>query len=422
MKANCIGSRFLVCASGWALGLALLALMPRAAAAATSGDANSSLIGPSQTVDLEYRELSNSIVNWGLVLSTQKEHFGKEPAVTPTASVRGKLFENLGADQALPILWDSGQGKLYLDLNRNGDLTDDPEGVFTTSRPLRSSYQIFNNIHLLLKTSSGNHPVLVDLDLYSYSSSSGGAVSAGISVSCHSLWEGKISLQGHDYQIGLVETLNGAQAAPLDVGYIVLRPWEKRAEYFNVGDGSLVGFAFSRNFFFNAQGYRLGYSYLPQTSAPKYRLEIEQRNPELGELRLTGKFISRLVLNPEPGRAGFTVVLDDPESTVKVPIGVYNQRQLVMQAGLTKAGPIQNTTQDTPRSLTVEAARPAQLADGGPLTNTVKLSRNGALLTLNYRLVGADGQAYRLLGLRKEPDFVIHRGERQVALGKFEFG
>jgi hypothetical protein len=62
------------------------------------------------------------------------------------------------------------------------------------------------------------------------------------------------------------------------------------------------------------------------------------------------------------------------------------------------------------------------LAAGGPLTNSVALSRQGASLSLSYQLLGADGGRYRLLGPRKEPEFAIYRADKKVASGKFEFG
>jgi hypothetical protein len=67
---------------------------------------------------------------------------------------------------------------------------------------------------------------------------------------------------------------------------------------------------------------------------------------------------------------------------------------------------------------------PATLRAGGPLANGVSLNRHGKRLSLNYRLVGVGGETYRLLQQdpARPPEFVIYRGDKKIASGKFEFG
>ena len=68
--------------------------------------------------------------------------------------------------------------------------------------------------------------------------------------------------------------------------------------------------------------------------------------------------------------------------------------------------------------------RPATFAAGGPLTNTVTISRRSRSLVFSYRLVGADGASFQAKtnGVRDQPAFAVYQGERQLATGKFEFG
>ena len=394
--------------------LVLVAQAGSAAPASTNALSSSSSV---QTVDLEYRELPQPLISLSANVTQQKAPFAKEPALRQRDVMRGKIsFGSTDSKNVMPFLWDYSQGKLYFDLNGNQDLTDDPAGVFSCATRYSGEYQIFTNVHFALKTPTGSHPATVDLTLIKYS----GINSFYAAAAYRSFWEGKISLQGREYQLGFVD--NNPDFP--DGGYLVLRPWESRSQPFSLLDGSLNGFTFNRNLFFGTQAWRLDCKFLPQEPAPKYRITIEERTTELAELDLTGKFIKRLVLTPESGRAGYTVVLDTPAPVVKIPAGSYNQVQVALKAGAMEASRIEDNLVPGPSRpiIKTSSAKPAVLAAGGPLTNSVTLSRQGASLSLSYQLLGADGGRYRLLGPRKEPEFAIYRADKKVASGKFEFG
>jgi len=87
-----------------------------------------------------------------------------------------------------------------------------------------------------------------------------------------------------------------------------------------------------------------------------------------------------------------------------------------------EAHPVKNWGIAANPRISVAGTNPAVLAAGGPLTNTVSVSRNGKNLALNYKLVGADGQAYELQGQRKEPQWAVQRAGRQLDSGSFQFG
>ena len=395
--------------------LALPAALPKA------DDTSLPSANPVQTVFLTYKESPQSVVNWPVMFKPQAKPFRKEPAIGSRKVFRSNLQFGDKAQSALALLWDPAQGKLYLDLNRNQDLTDDPDGVISCPVHVYSTaFQQFTNIHLELPGAAGSRPALLDLSLYGYGGSLNG------SAACRSFWEGKVSLQGRDWQVGFVEESLAGLDLP-ENGQLVLRPWSDRAAPLDVQDGSLEGFKFSRNLFFDGQAYRLDCSFAPQGKTPRYKLTIEERAADLGSIRLTGKFINRLVLagnGSAPGNSRYTVVLDQPESSVKVPLGAYSDCQASLKAGEVEA------CLDSQRygfgsrscSLTVAAASPATVAVGGPLTNSVELTRHGSTLAMNYRLRGAGGDAYHLLGTRKEPRFAIDQAGKQLASGKFEFG
>ena len=75
------------------------------------------------------------------------------------------------------------------------------------------------------------------------------------------------------------------------------------------------------------------------------------------------------------------------------------------------------------RQITVNEKQLAVLTVGGPLTNSVSVSRGGKYLSMNYQLVGAGG-AYQVVNQDRAhpPEFTVYQGDQKVASGKFEFG
>lgn len=109
------------------------------------------------TIPLEYRKVSFTPMSVSLVANMQTGAFKKEPPLgkgKPNIR-RGRLNPPNGDTNSIPFLWDCAQGKLYLDLNRNEDLTDDPAGTFSTrdvpsSRRGDFQYASFMSRHLNL--------------------------------------------------------------------------------------------------------------------------------------------------------------------------------------------------------------------------------------------------------------------------------
>ena len=84
--------------------------------------------GATFTADLNYQETDEVLVSRGVGLTLQTAPFPKEPALPGQNVFRGSLLWGPRPEQALPFIWDKGRGRLFLDLNRNRDLTDDPSG------------------------------------------------------------------------------------------------------------------------------------------------------------------------------------------------------------------------------------------------------------------------------------------------------
>ncbi len=59
-----------------------------------------------------------------------------------------------------------------------------------------------------------------------------------------------------------------------------------------------------------------------------------------------------------------------------------------------------------------------------PLNHTVKITRTGSTLKLDYELIGSDGKIYSLWEIREQsrPTFSIYQDNAKVGDGTFEFG
>jgi len=365
-------------------------------------------------VYLDYRELGYSAATFGLTPAFQAAPFKKEPDLGGRSVTRGVFKFGNSSEQFVPFILDAAQARLYLDLNRNQDLTDDPNGVFTSAeKPANAYYHSYRKIPLTFKTPEGMQKALVDIGIYSY----GNPVT--VQVECRYCWEGKVVFQGRDYQLALVDQLSGKLGSP-EGGFLALRPWADRDQPLSVQSGSLEGFPFTRDLFFAGQSYRLDWSLLQQDGGLRYRVSVNPRAAELGDLKLTGQHIHRLLLTRD-GNPSLTVVLDSPNPLEQVPRGVYHY-DLTLKAGAAEAHPVKAWGPAANPRVSVAGTNAAILAAGGPLTNTVTANRNGKNLALNYRLVGADGQAYELQGQRKEPQWAVLRAGKQIDSGQFQFG
>ena len=405
-----------------ALALAIVGLPLLFDATAGAVDAPA---GTSQTVFLEYQELGSRIRGWQLNITPPTEPFRKELHWGGRHICRGTInsafhdAEGPGTSPGhtinLPFAWDYTQGKLYLDLNRNGDLT---EHAACSTQPGSGDYfyETFTNIHLAFNAEAPSHPVLVDIALYAHK---GKAISGG-NLTWYSFWQGKAVLQGRECQVGLIEHPNhlGSTAE----ASLLFRAWSERGKDFSLEDGLLIGFDYCTNLFAYGQPYRLGCAYLPG-DAGKYKLELTEAQAELGEVVLTGKSIQRVVLWEHQAKAPYTVVLDRPQPKVRVPVGTYNRYWVALRERATEAF---SDYRDwfRPKPVTITAAGALTLPMGGPLTNWVSVAAQGRTLTFEYQLQGAGGR-YRLVGpvdRSKPPEMAIYQNGKEVGSGKFEFG
>ena len=350
-------------------------------------------------------------------MTTQTAAFKKEPAAASGKSMRGVLNFFGDASNAIPYLWQEDAGKLYLDLNRNRDLTDDPDGVFVAPAVKQVYVQTFTNVHLAFNTAAGRSRLLADITLYDYTST------RICYLAMRSFWQGKVTLQGRDWQAGLAQNpVNGgalSRADSVENSRLLLRAWEKRDQPFNANDGSLTTVPFSRKIFVDGHAYQVDWTMGSQEGEAKPGLQFTEQSVPLGELKITGQFIRRLVLPGGP----YLVILDEPAGVVKIPTGRYAQPDIQVEEKGTVAF-CDSSQSPVSGRIAVDGKTTAVLKAGGPLNNTVKASRQRQDLILNYHLAGAGGETFKLAkqDTSKPPVFAIYKGDKKIASGNFEFG
>lgn len=167
--------------------------------------------------------------------------------------------------------------------------------------------------------------------------------------------------------------------------------------------------------FFDNRAYELDCRYEAGGDSPKYKVTFKEQNAQLGELKVSGSNLHRITLTAKPA---MTVILDQPQGTVKLPVGSYELAEIWLRAGEAEAGAY------SAGKLSVSEQRPANLLAGGPLTNSVEVKSERDSLRLSYKLVGADGRAYSFPTPDRQhpPEFAVFQGTNRVASGKFQYG
>lgn len=345
-------------------------------------------------------------VDWDLAKTNGP--FLKEPELSRRHVFRRVLQFGKDTNNAFGLIWDLPKRKLYVDLNRNRDLTDGAAGVFVTTN--KGCAQLFTNVTLPLKTAMGLSPATVDLFLYSDIEGSW----AKVRLTSHSLWQARLAFEGEEWQVALLDDLFGAEG-PVAAKFLLLRPWTSRTNYVLLYDASCGPVPFPDQLFWLGQAFHLERRFDTSGATPVCKLGFTPQQPTLTELRLSGEFIYYAVLRDTNG---YTAVMGEPPGTVKVPRGIYAASTVWLKKGAATAWRLA-----TP-PLVVDATAPTNVVLGGPLMNSVELSRAGRSLIMDYRLKGTDGGAYRLAQTERgePPEFTVFHGGKKVGSGRFRFG
>jgi hypothetical protein len=361
-------------------------------------------------VPLEYREVEHRVADFYLSVIPASAAFLQEPSLEESGVRRGRI--QLGEPMA--FLWDWRNGRVYLDLNRNDDLTDDTDGIFTASAQPASNrrHQTFPGIRLNLPTASGSCPALLDLTLSEF-------MQLHAQVGLRSFFSGQGVLGEREWEVGVVHG-SGAPNQPMGNASMLLRPWSQREEPFKIDRGTTDAFPFPSNLFVQGEAYRILHAFDLGQSPPIGRLTFTRAEAPTGWLEFHGAFVPRLILMDGP----WTCVIDDPAGVVSLPLGSYQAYRIQVQHRDAIARPNTHSDRGVLQRVVIQPERVARLAAGGPLTNMVEVHRRSQHVVFNHWLAGADGHRYRMIEpvQGQPPRFTVYQGDKAIASGNFEFG
>jgi hypothetical protein len=315
--------------------------------------------------------------------------FSKEPDFGNHVVFRGALRIGPENTDFIGVALDRTDATLYLDLNRNLDLTDDPQGIHQQTGP--SSYLSFPEITLDLLNETPPRSYKIDISSYA----SGQAMAA-----IRSGWTGDIEVGGSRIHFSLADNLDGT-----------IGPGDQ----FTLGGGT-AGSSLSppRRLFLDGKNYAVTYEFTFEEETSKVRVAFREVDQPVRTLPFEGDSVSRLIFQGTQS----TVFIDNPTTTVTLPLDTYYFQQCALaQGNLAFWG-------DRREPLIISDTEPAALRFGGPLQPSVDVRRLGTLLEMNYTLLGQGGETYSAQASPSSgpPTFKILQGDKEIASGSFEYG
>lgn len=335
---------------------------------------------------------------------TDTQRFEKEPDLGERAIVRGRLLTGTEEDNWTGFAWDRSKGTLYVDLNRNRDLTDDPEGVFQSDR--RADYQIFHDVRLKM---AGDAELEYVLDVYVYKF---GSSRPHCNAVVTSGFQGQFELGGRKWRLAVTDNMDGK----IDSG---------DSFFLDLVDGGIDGSLRDYRLrspapevlTFGGHSYNTSFAFHSDQNGQSIRVKFAHTESSMGQLKIDGKFIKRLTLARGPS----LVMLDSPEDIVSVPAGDYYLQSVFLDGG--EAGQFVGQL-DSGVRVTIGENQVATLKVGAPLANSLTVTSFGRTLRLGYSLKGIDGHEYRSLNENRDnpPRFIVKKDGEEIASGNFEYG
>ncbi|MBZ5499418.1 MAG: hypothetical protein LAP85_23720 [Acidobacteriia bacterium] len=358
------------------------------------------------SVSLKYAEKSSLATR--IELSKQEVKFRREPNFGGNDKViRRALKIGPGQNDFIGFAVNFTSRTLYLDLNQNLDLTDDPQGVYKSVmvRGPSGYFAYFRGVRLDLGNNGINRRYLLEPFYFLGENST--------SIGIRSLYEGEIELQGRKWLFQVQDNLDGQFDAQ---DKFLITPVARS------GDPKALTYrpmALPRILFIGGNQYQLAFAFGAASGVALVTATLTEHRSPMAEVTLDGKFVRRLILQGDARLA----ILESPGRTVTLPADNYRIQTVYLVPAADKPVLTGVSTSETSR-ITVAAGAPNRLQIGAPFVSSVRAERKGSSLLLSYVLKGAAGEEYTVMtpDRRNPPKFVIYRGDRQVASGNFQFG
>ena len=379
----------------------------------------------SHTFQLHYREklCENGSDSGGGMLLKMLPHptpFAKEPVLGNASFFRGVIHLPKRPSQSVGFIWDKINVRLYLDTNRNGDLTDDSSNPVQGKRGAFS--QDFNNIHVdsIQGAQYGrwNTCVFFVESAPLFGSMAVAEVTSG--------WCGEIELADRKWEMAVQDDLDG-EIGPGD------RMFLEEPGFFKIprrpGDQTIVllreQFTLAPRAWLNGKPYDLAFHLNPGDEGGILTVTFQETTAPSQECEIAGTDIARLDFRQGTyggNTTGTVAVFQRPGRLIRVAPGEYRP-QIHLDGG-----PRLGMLFSDGRGLTVEVkSDPTScplLNFGGPVRPEIRATRDRSSIYLTYALQGVGAEKYETDGTSATLPLhlTISKGNRELASADLEPG
>ena len=362
------------------------------------------LAGPvparAETFPLAYRADGNS-ASFHLPLGKAEVRFQKEPDYAGDKIVRSALYVSPGQKEYVGFACDLKKNKLYLDLNRNLDLTDDPDGVCDSRSDGRG--REFSDIVIPVQQEGRRREMVVNLQIY-------GDRYGRYTVK--SSWESDaVVLAGRTCHVAVVDNGDGVVDSE-DTLYF--QPIS--ADGAEKDDGEKIELDAPARLTLDGEAFRLAYEL--STDGKTLALSVEPTEIPLVGIALAGEGIARIVMQ-EDASAG---IFYDPGAAIWMPAGNYSADVRVRNGEGNRASLW--ATRNARRRVREGDKEPWRV--GGPIVGKLACKKTGARLRFDQEVFGAGGETYALVHSAGpslgNPKLRVKKAGKVIHVGKFEYG
>ncbi len=334
--------------------------------------------------------------------------FRNEPDFGQRHVVRGSIPVGPDRPEFVGFAWDEVRAQLYVDLNQNLDLTDDP------GQPIAASYQEgieqgFRGIRFALERGDIVTPYHFDLRFM-------GEWWAQADIT--SGWVGWVTLGGNDYRVSITDNFDGAlgdgdrlEVVPADrvPAEVEHDPFEGSFVFFNTRDS----LGLPTTIIADGIPYEVQPSFSGSPAGTAVQVRFSEIQSVMGKVQIEGRSINEMILQDWDG-APLLYVSGNP---INLPAGTYTVHSAALDGGWTLID-----REPKPR-VVVRTEAMASLKAGGPLRHDVTIAPSGNSVLMSYAVLGLGGESYERAGQTSDtPTFAVYRGETPVAAGNFEYG
>ena len=352
------------------------------------------------TFDLERVDNLNYQMNRDL-------HYGNEYDKEPDLQNSGQLER---ADIfGYKVLWDKSGEQVYIDFNKDGDLTNDADGVFKADNV--TSWEQLYRVEAEIDGVRHNFNLKFFTDWRAF-----------VQVTVKSGYQGIVDFGGSRWYMALADCPDGKLGFGDKIALKKVDPSRDHsfADSFYSSEFCDVPF----EIFVCSHNFIHTFSYSGDNAA-KATMKFTEVPVDTATLKYDGTHIGALVFKHKAkGISSRLVWIDLSEKSCIVPAGemVPDAFMLINPKnnffGPDDYGALPNVK--------VEAGGSVDLPFGAPLRHTVKVSKFGNSIGLDYALRGKGDESYRLSSVTGDYDKAstvsIYKGGKLLSTGNFEYG